>query len=88
MKESGLTPTHAILDSRKQRFEARLAKAGSSKLKEMHEDPSSSTLICRVVEIEQKHGLTTEAMSWLATGEEPPVKTTILEHKSISKSAA
>jgi hypothetical protein len=88
MRESGLTPAPVILDSRQQRFAARLANACSSKLKELHEDPSSGTPICRVVEIEHEHGRTTEDMSWPAPGEEPVVKTIILDDKSTAKKAA
>jgi len=52
------------------------------------QDPSSGTLMCRVVETEHKHGRTTEGMSWPAPGEEPAVKTIILDDKSIAKCAA
>jgi len=88
MRESGLTPVPVILDSRQQRFAARLANACSSKLKELDEDPSSSAPICRVVEIEHKHGQTTEDLSWLALGEEPVVKTILLDDNSTAKRAA
>ena len=86
MWESGLTLTPVILDSRQQQFAVRLANFSSGKLKELHQDPSLETPICRVVETEHAHGRTTEGMSWLALGEEPVVKTIILEHKSIAKS--
>jgi hypothetical protein len=55
---------------------------------ETAEDPSSGTPICRVVEIEHEHGRTTEDMSWPAPGEEPVVKTIILDDKSTAKRAA
>ena len=87
MRESGLTPAPVILDSRQQRFAARLANACSSKPKELHEAPSSGTPICRVVGIEHEHGRTTEDMSWPAPGEEPVVKTIILDDKSTAKRA-
>jgi len=48
MTESGLTPAPGILDSRQQRFTARLADACSSKLKVLYRNPSSGALICRV----------------------------------------
>jgi len=88
MRESGLTPAPVILDSRQQRFAARLANACSSKLRELHEDPSSSTPICPVIEIEYEHGRTTEDMSWPAPGEEPVVKTIILDDQCTAKKAA
>ena len=56
MRESGLTPTAVISDSRQQRFVARLAASCSSKLIELHRDPSSAALICRVVRIEHEPG--------------------------------
>jgi len=87
MRESGLTPAPVILDSRQQRFAARLANACSSKLKELHEDPSSGTPICRVVEIEREQGWTTKGMSWPAPGEEPVVKTIILDDDGAAKRA-
>jgi len=87
MRESRLTPAPVILDSRQQRFAARLANACSSKLKELHEDPSSGTPIGRVVETEHEHGRTTEGMCWPAPGEEPVVKTIILDDKSTAMSA-
>jgi hypothetical protein len=44
------------------------------KLKELHEDRSSSTPICRVVEMEHEDGRTTKGMGWPAPGVEPVVK--------------
>jgi hypothetical protein len=38
--------------------------------------------------IETEHGCTTEGMSWQAPGEEPLVKTIILDHESRAKRAA
>ena len=88
MRESGLTPAPVILDSRQQRFAARLANACSSELNARHANPSSGTPICRVVEIEREHGWTTECMSWPSPGGEPVVETVILDNKSTPKSAA
>jgi len=45
MREWGLSPTGVILDSRQQHLAARLAYPCSSKLKELHKDPSSGTQI-------------------------------------------
>jgi hypothetical protein len=66
----------------------RQANACSSKLKELHEDTSCGTPICRVVEIEHEHGWTTKGISWPAPGEEPVVKIIILDDESTAKRAA
>jgi len=87
MRESGVTPTAVILDSRQQRFAVRLANACSNNLKELHKDSSSDILICQVARTDHEHGRTTERMSWPAPGKEPVVKTIILEDKSIAKSS-
>jgi len=63
MRDSGLTPEPVILDSRQQRFAARLANACSNKLRKLHQNPSSGTLVCRAVKKEHEHGRTTEGMS-------------------------
>jgi ribonuclease HI len=88
MRESGLTPAPVIVDSRQQRFAARLANECSSKLKDLHEDPLSGKPIYRVVETEHVYGQTTNGMSWPAPGEEPVVKTITLDDKCTAKSAA
>ena len=88
MRESGLTPAPVILDSRQQRFAVTLANTCIKKLKDLHQDPSSRTPICSVVEIELEHGRTTEFMSWLALREETVVETLILDNKTTAKSAA
>jgi len=76
-----------ILDSRQQRFAARLANACSSKLKELHHNPSSSAPICKVIREEHEHGRTTEGMNWPPPGEESVVRTTILDDTTAAKSA-
>jgi len=88
MRESGLTLVPVTLDSRQQRFAARLEHACSSKLKELHSNRSSGTPICRVVRKEHEHGRTTEGINWPALGEEPAVRTTIHDHTAAAKSAA
>jgi len=45
MRKSGLTPASVDLDSRKQRFAARLADACSGELKELHQNCSSGAPI-------------------------------------------
>ena len=64
IRESGLTPAPVILDARQQRFAARLANACSSKLKELHHNPSSGAPICQVIREEHEHGRTTEGADW------------------------
>jgi hypothetical protein len=88
MRESGLTPVPVILDSRQQRFTARLANACSSKLKELHHNPSSGAPICKVIREEHEHGRTTEGTDWPPPGEGSVVRTTILDHTTAAKSAA
>jgi len=88
MRESGLTPAPVILDSRQQRFAARLENACSSNLKELHKNPSSGAPICRVVRNEHEHGRTTEGMNCPAPGEEPVVSNTILDNTTSAKSGA
>jgi len=85
---SGLTPAPIILDSRQQLFAARLENACSSKLKELHKNPSSGAPICRAVWKEHEHSRTTEGMNSPAAGEEPAVRTTILDDTAAAKSAA
>jgi len=87
MRESGLTPAPVILDSRQQRFAARIENACSSKVKELHTNPSSGPPICRAVRKEHEHVRTTEGMNWPAPGEEPAVRTTILDNTTAAKSA-
>jgi ribonuclease HI len=88
MRESGLTPAPVILDARQQRFAARLANACSSKLKELHHNPSSGAPICKVITEEHEHGRTTEGTDWPPPGEESVVRTTILGDSTAAKNAA
>jgi hypothetical protein len=87
MREAALTPAPVILDSRQQRFTARLANACSNKLKELHLNPTSGAPICRAVKKEHGHGRTTEGMSWPAPGEESVVRTLILDDDTAAKRA-
>jgi len=79
MGESRLPPAPVILDSRQLRSAARLQNACSGKLKELHQNPSSGAPISRVLRKEHGHGQTTGAMNCPALGEEPVVRTTILD---------
>jgi len=87
MREAGLTPVPALLESRQQRFTARLANACSNKSKELHQNHSSGAPICRVVMPEHEHGQSTEGMNWPASGEEPVVRTIILDDDTTAKGA-
>jgi len=87
IRESGLTPAPVMLDSRQQQWAARLANAYSSKLREMHKDPSSSTPKHRVAEIKHKQSQRAEGMSWPPPVEEPVVKTILLDDKGTAKRA-
>ena len=88
MRKSGLTPAPVILDSRQQRFAARVANARSSKLKELHHNPSAGTPICKVIREEHEHGQTTEGTDWPPPGEESVVRTTILDDTTPAQNAA
>jgi hypothetical protein len=76
------------IDSRQQRFAARLENAFWRKLKELHSNPSSGVPICREVRKENEYGRTIEGMSWPAPGEEPAIRTTTLDDTAAGKSAA
>jgi len=85
MREAGLTPVPAILDSRQQRFTARLANACSNKLKKVHHNPASGGPICRAVKKVHEHGRTTEGMNWPAPSEESVIRTIILDDDTAAK---
>jgi len=88
MRQAGLSPVPVILDSRQQRFTTRLANSCSNKLQELHQKPASGAPICRAVKKEHNHGRTTEGMNWPAPGEEPVVRTIILDDDTAAKRAA
>jgi len=88
MRESGLTPAPVILDSRQQRFTARLGNACSSKLKRLHHNASSGAPICKAIRAEHENGLTTDATDFPPPVEESLVRTTILDDSTTAKSAA
>jgi len=88
MSESACTPAPVTIDSRQPRFAARLENACSSDLNEVHSNPSSGVPICRVVWKVHEHGRTTEARNWPAPGEEPVVRTIILDDTTAAKSVA
>jgi hypothetical protein len=89
MRDSGLTPAPVALNTRQQHFAVRLADlCEGSKLKELHDYPTSGTPICRVVKKEHKRGQIAETMRWLGPGEEPAVKTIILDDDVVAERAA
>jgi len=88
IRESRLTPAPVILDSIQQRFAARLENACSSKLKELHNNPSSGAPICRLIRNDPEHGRTIEGMNWMAPAGEPVVRTIILDNTTAAKRAA
>ena len=65
----------------------RLVNACSSKIKELHSNPSSGAPIFRVVRNEREHGQTTESLNRPAPGDESAVSTTILDDSAAAKSA-
>ena len=87
MRESGLTPAPVIQDCRQVRFPVRLANACSSRLKELHHNPSSAAPICKVFREEHEHGRTTEGTDWPPPSEESVVSTTILDNTTAAKNA-
>jgi len=88
MRESGLTPAPVILDSKQQQFTVRLANACSSRLKDLHHNPSSGAPICKEIREQHEHGRTTEGTDWPPLGKESVVRTTILDDPTAAKSAA
>ncbi|KAF8533028.1 hypothetical protein BDD12DRAFT_900657 [Trichophaea hybrida] len=89
MRESGLIPAAVALDSRQQRFTARLANAcEGSKLKEMHDYLTSDAPICRVIKKEHERDWEAETMRWPNPDEELAVKTAILSDDIAAKREA
>jgi len=88
MRESGLPLAVVILDARQQRFTARLANTCSSKLRELHRNPTSGAPISKVIREEHEHRRTTEGTNWPPPGEESVVRTTILDDTTTAQSAA
>ena len=84
--ERGRAYTRACdLRLRTKTFTARLADTWSKKLKELDLNPASGEPICRGVKKEHEHGLTTTGMNWLAPGEDPVVRTIILDDDTAAK---
>jgi len=86
MRDSALTPAPVVLDSRQQRFAARLTSAcEGSKQNETYNHPTSGTPICRVIKREHQRGREAETMRWLHPDEELAVKTVILSDDAAAK---
>jgi hypothetical protein len=74
------------LDSKQQRFTARLANACEGfKLKEVHDYPTSGAPICRIIKKEHERGREVETMRWPNPEEESAVKTVILSDDAAAK---
>jgi hypothetical protein len=81
MLDSGLTPAALAFDARQQRFIARLAnECEGSQSKECFYYPTPGALVARVAAIEHAHGRRADARYCPDLGENPVVKTTILEY--------
>jgi len=86
MRDADLTSAPVALDYRQQRFTARLANAcEGSKLKEVHDHPTASVRICKVIRKDHERGREAETMCWPSPDEEPAVKMVILSHKTAAK---
>jgi hypothetical protein len=89
MRDSGLTPAPAALDSRQQRFTARLANAcEGTKLQEMYDYPTPGALISRMSKKEHERGRGAETMRWPSPDKEPAVRTVILSDDVAAKREA
>jgi hypothetical protein len=89
MRDSGVTPAPVALDSRQQRFVARLASAcEGSKQKETYNHPTSGAPVCRVIKKEHERAREAETMRWPRTDEEPAVKRVILSDDAAAKREA
>ena len=87
VSESGPIPAAEIVDSGHQCVSVTPSTACRSRLKELHEDPSSGTPICRAVKIQHTVGRTTEDMTWPAPSEEPVITTIIRDDEYTAKRA-
>jgi hypothetical protein len=86
MRDAGLTSAPVALDYRQQRFTTRLANACEGlKLKEVHDHPTASVRICKVIRKDHERGREAETMCWPSPDEEPAVKMVILSHKTAAK---
>ena len=89
MRESGLTPALVALDARQEQFTARLASAcKGSKLKPVHDQPTSGAPICRVITKEHQRGREAETMRWPNPDAELALKTVILSEDTAAKKEA
>jgi len=87
MRDSGLTPTLVILESRQQSFAATLANACSNELRKLHQNQSSRTPESGPVKTQHENGRTTESISWPAPGQESVVRTVIPDDATAAQTA-
>jgi len=79
ISESGLTPAPVAVDARQQQFTAWLASGcEGSKLKVVHDHPTSAASICTAIKKEHEPGWEAETLLWPNPDEEPAVKTVVL----------
>jgi hypothetical protein len=89
LRQSGLTPAPVALDTRQQRFTARLASAcEGSELYAVHEHPTSSAPIYTDITKEPQRGREGEGMPWPNPDKDPAVKTVILSEDTAAKREA
>jgi len=89
MRESVLTPAPVALDTRQQRFIARLASVcEGSKLTAVHNHPTTGAPKYRVITKEHERGREAETMRWANPDEEPAVNTVILSEDTAAKREA
>jgi len=87
--DPGLTPAAVALNPRQQLFMAELTSMyDGSNSQELYHDPTPHPPVGRVAGLEHACGRTAETMCWPDPGEEPAVKTTILEDDATAKRAA
>ena len=87
MRDSGHRPVAVDLDTRDQRFVARLeCTCEGSKLNELYNFPIPAELIARIAAIEHACSRGAEMMYWPEPGEMPAVKTTILQDDTAAQS--
>ena len=89
MRESGLTTAPVALDSRQQRFTARITSAcQGSKLKAVHEHQTSGAPIWRGITKEHERGREAGTMRWPNPDETLAVKPVILSEDTAAKREA
>jgi len=89
MRDPGLTPAAVALNAQHQWFVPRLASTcEGSKSTELLDYPTPRAPVGRMALIDHSCGRRAETMCWPDPGEEPAIKTTILEDDTMAKRAA